>query len=682
MKIKSMKRSLRRIACVSLLTLSSASLLAENVFITGWKGLTANATDHTPAPLSTIDTGFPAAGAGGASASQVSPTPIVPNNARRIHYGRAAGATWTLTPTDMQVFAAAGAGPYNFTALQNIGVYKIYLTKGQNNNASTNIIIKMTASGGDLADTNGVGSAEVLLDMYQKGKPNGVWVHVGYITNSTFSPTITLQHFSGEINDLDGANNNAQRWYTDAIRFEFLDQCVGVANELGINGPLVQGQNFVNVTGVAAGATNVTVYANNTLIGETNKASGFTAGDLTVATSSALSKGNSITARQIKNGCSSLLPATGPIVGGGPNGQLRASLSLWKNAAFTGPIGTNTSSGLTANYFLKATGFIGGFGTAPLGGETLTPSECWQTITFDHSVDSSINANGTPTPAHTEQFCALDGLLLSIVDDESGPYDIYIDQIMNGDVVVENFEGLTLGASQLFSAPNAASSPNPASTYLGSPNSSLVSQNNAFDGTNSCRVQWQWTDGNLSRWARIQAGMTNSAKYYPQLDTTKPITIRYLVLPAGSSTAKLKFPTVPASQTKSTGDSVTFTVSATGDAPYTYQWRYQGGDITDATTSSYTKSNLQLADAGSYSVVVTGATCSATHTASLTVSDVVASPTLSYSVSGGQITLTWSGSFTLQSKNSITGTWADVTSTSGYQETLNSSTAKFFRLRQ
>ncbi len=686
MKRKSIVKTLGKVGCLALFTLTSASLLAEDVFITGWKGLTANATDHTPAPSSVIDTGFPASGAGNASASKVSPTPIIPNSDRRIHYGRVAGATWTLTPTDVSVtpVSPVGKGPYQFTALQNIGVYKLYLTKGQDNNASLDIIIQMSATGGQLADTNGVANNAILLDMYQKGKPNNVWVHVGYLTNTVLSPTITLQHVSGEINDLDGANNNAKRWYTDAIRFEYLDQCVGVATQVDVSGPLVQGQQFVNVSGVVAGATNVNVYANNSLIGTTNSVTGFTAGALTVRTTSALIKGSSITANQAKNGCIGSIPASGPIVGSGPNASLTASLSLWKNAAFTGPVGTNTSSGFTVNYFLKAAGFIGGFGTAPVGGADVPTSDCWQTITFDHSTDASVGANGTPVGQNTDPFCALDGLLFSIAEDESGPYELYVDQISNGDVVIENFEGLAAGSSRLFAAPNAAGSPSPASTYVSAPNFSMVSTNNGFDGTNSLRVQWQWVDGNQTRWARVPANMTNSSKFFTQLDPNKPITVRYLLLPAGSTTNKLRFPTVPVNQTKSVGTSATFTVGATGDAPITYQWQFAGTDIPGATTSSYTKSNLQVTDSGSYTVVVTGGTgCTATHQATLTVSDVIAPPTLSYSIGAGKITFTWSGSFTLQSKTSLsTGSWNDVTSTSGYQENLNSSTTKFFQLRQ
>ncbi len=61
----------------------------------------------------------------------------------------------------------------------------------------------------------------------------------------------------------------------------------------------------------------------------------------------------------------------------------------------------------------------------------------------------------------------------------------------------------------------------------------------------------------------------------------------------------------PASQSVTTGSNVTFTVTASGAAPLSYQWRLGEVAIDGATNSSLTLSNVQPTDAGSYSVVVT-----------------------------------------------------------------------------
>jgi Leucine-rich repeat (LRR) protein len=58
------------------------------------------------------------------------------------------------------------------------------------------------------------------------------------------------------------------------------------------------------------------------------------------------------------------------------------------------------------------------------------------------------------------------------------------------------------------------------------------------------------------------------------------------------------------SLTNRLGGTVKFSVTATGAPPFTYQWQFDGGAIGDATNSVLALSHLQIADAGTYSVVV------------------------------------------------------------------------------
>ena len=61
----------------------------------------------------------------------------------------------------------------------------------------------------------------------------------------------------------------------------------------------------------------------------------------------------------------------------------------------------------------------------------------------------------------------------------------------------------------------------------------------------------------------------------------------------------------PASLTVTTGAAATFSVTATGTAPLTYQWRKNGGGIGGATSASYRLSSTTMSDNGStFSVVV------------------------------------------------------------------------------
>ncbi|MCX6927195.1 MAG: immunoglobulin domain-containing protein, partial [Verrucomicrobia bacterium] len=73
--------------------------------------------------------------------------------------------------------------------------------------------------------------------------------------------------------------------------------------------------------------------------------------------------------------------------------------------------------------------------------------------------------------------------------------------------------------------------------------------------------------------------------------------------------------TPPASQTVFTGANVTFTVSASGTPPLSYQWQKDTVNIAGANVSSLTLSSVTATDAGSYRVVVTNTAGSVTSAA-------------------------------------------------------------------
>jgi len=149
---------------------------------------------------------------------------------------------------------------------------------------------------------------------------------------------------------------------------------------------------------------------------------------------------------------------------------------------------------------------------------------------------------------------------------------------------------------------------------------------------------------------------------------------------------------IPQSQTAAQGSSVTFNVTATGTQPLTYQWQTHGTNIPGATTSAFTRTNLQTSDAGGYMVIV-GNVAGSTNSPSATLR-VLSPMTVAYQSKTGT-TSTFSfpsatGSvYTLQYKTLLNDpSWTDVLpSTNGtgsqivLRDTNATSPSRFYRMR-
>ena len=76
----------------------------------------------------------------------------------------------------------------------------------------------------------------------------------------------------------------------------------------------------------------------------------------------------------------------------------------------------------------------------------------------------------------------------------------------------------------------------------------------------------------------------------------------------------------PADRVNVLGTHAAFIGRAVGSAPLGFQWQFNGTEIAEATTNNYTRSNVQVADAGNYSLIVSNSFGSMTSTiATLTV---------------------------------------------------------------
>lgn len=125
--------------------------------------------------------------------------------------------------------------------------------------------------------------------------------------------------------------------------------------------------------------------------------------------------------------------------------------------------------------------------------------------------------------------------------------------------------------------------------------------------------------------------------------------------------------TQPQSVTGDHGANATFTVAGSGSAPFTYQWQLNSVAIPGATSSSYTRNNIQSSDAGSYSVVVADAAGSITSAdATLTLRPCIISLQNAARNPDGTVVLTWNvdtaNAYDLQTKNTLLDPqWTTIT---------------------
>ena len=138
------------------------------------------------------------------------------------------------------------------------------------------------------------------------------------------------------------------------------------------------------------------------------------------------------------------------------------------------------------------------------------------------------------------------------------------------------------------------------------------------------------------------------------------------------------------------GSSGSFTVAASGTSPLSYQWQFNGTNISSVTAASYTITNAQAINAGSYAVVITNVAGNVTSTAkALTV---LISPSLTsvgvVSTNFGFAYQTVIGStYVIQLKTNLSdAAWTSIATNVGtgsvtnYSVTKSATGSRFFRL--
>lgn len=139
------------------------------------------------------------------------------------------------------------------------------------------------------------------------------------------------------------------------------------------------------------------------------------------------------------------------------------------------------------------------------------------------------------------------------------------------------------------------------------------------NGSAPLTYQWKKNGDDLANGGKI-AGATsaaltiNSLLEVDEADYTVTINNAAGSITSDPATLTVNDPAIttqPVSTVKTTGATATFTVAATGTPTLTYQWRKaaallsDGGNISGATSTALTISNVQVSDAANYSVIVT-----------------------------------------------------------------------------
>ena len=163
-------------------------------------------------------------------------------------------------------------------------------------------------------------------------------------------------------------------------------------------------------------------------------------------------------------------------------------------------------------------------------------------------------------------------------------------------------------------------------------------------GSGTLTYQWKKNGSNIS--GATASTYTTPATSSADNAAVYTVTVSNSVGSVTSSNATLNVnvaPTIstqPASQTVNEGQTVSFGVVASGTAPFTYQWKKNGSNISGATSNSYTTPATSSADSGAvFTVVVSnsvGNVTSSNATLTVTVAPSITSQPASQTVNEGQ----------------------------------------------
>ena len=162
-------------------------------------------------------------------------------------------------------------------------------------------------------------------------------------------------------------------------------------------------------------------------------------------------------------------------------------------------------------------------------------------------------------------------------------------------------------------------------------NGQLQAQTNVTFAQNYGTLPLYFGTSGQSYWDHKLAGNLDEVSLYNRPLASNEIAAIYAAGAAGKCKAGSgpAITTQPQSQTLATGANALFTVAAGGTAPLSYQWQLNGTTISGATNTSLALTNVQKAQAGNYTVIVTNSIAAMTSAiAVLTVTTGAVAPSI------------------------------------------------------
>ena len=270
--------------------------------------------------------------------------------------------------------------------------------------------------------------------------------------------------------------------------------------------------------------------------------------------------------------------------------------TLTVNAATTAPSVTSQPANQTVTVGQMATFSVTATGTSPLTYQ-------WRKNAI--TISGAASASYT-TPATT-------------TGDNGAKFDVVVSNSAGS--ATSNAAMLTVDAAPV--APSITTQPANQTVNAGQTASFSV----AARGTAPLSYQWQKGGSNIG--GATSASYTTPATTLADTGAKFDVVVTNAVGNATSTSATLTVnavaPTIstqPANQTVNAGQTATFSVTAAGTAPLTYQWQENGANITGATSASYTTPVTTMNDSGEqFRVTITNSAGNImSNTAALTVS--------------------------------------------------------------